>query len=109
MALLGGSSIRMDSEVRILSIAYLSCSRDMKSCVSSIGTERERERENTNIFNKIIQNKNCQYFCSQNVQKYRRPMNHLPKVGSLKLTSMGVFTSQKSADATTEDHSPTVC
>lgn len=105
MALLDGSSIRMDSEVKILSIAYLSCSRDLKSCVSSIGTEREK----ANIFNKIIQNKNCQYLCSQNVQKYKRPMNHLPKVGSLKLTSMGVFTSQKSADATTEDHSPTGC
>lgn len=49
MALLGGSSIRMDSEVRILSIAYLSCSRDMKSCVSSIGTERERERIPTSL------------------------------------------------------------
>lgn len=33
-------------------------------------------------------------------------MNHLPKVGSFKLTLMGVFTSQKSADTTTEDHSP---
>lgn len=42
--------MRMDSEVRTLSIAYVSDSRDMKSHVSSPGgRQRERERERKRI------------------------------------------------------------